>query len=76
AGANTSIILGHFQKRLTPKFIILQRCNIYNFSVNLDKLLLTNLQLSCILISVTITIIERKEESDGHIEIQPPERIY
>ena len=31
---------------------------------------MTNLQLSCILISVTITIIERKEESDGHIEIQ------
>ena len=44
--------------------------------INLVKLLLTNLQLSCILISVTITIIERKEESDGHIEIQPPERIY
>lgn len=44
--------------------------------INLVKLLLTNFQLSCILISVTITIIERKEETDGHIEIQPSERIY
>ncbi len=42
-----------------------------NFSITLDKH-----EALCYLKTVLITIIERKEESDGHIEIQPPERIY